>query len=93
MLMDQDGNILDSSVKNRREEERNLYALADKMAEGQETHVWAALADGERIRFAYEGGPRPVLWLCGAHRQHSRKSHRPPNLLRRRPGACLKKQK
>ena len=54
--MDQDGNTLDSSVKNRREEERNLYALADKMAEGQETHVWAALADGERIRFAYEGG-------------------------------------
>ena len=74
-VMDGEGTTLGSSVRSGRTEAQSLADLADKLAEGQESRVWAALAEGERTRFSYEGDQGqsfgyPVLWLCGAHRRH-----------------------
>lgn len=54
-VMDGEGVTLGSSVRSGREEARTLDTLADRLDEGQESRVRAALADGDRIRFAYEG--------------------------------------
>lgn len=54
-VMDGDGTTLGSSVRSGRTEAQSLADLADKLAEGQESRVWAALAEGERTRFSYEG--------------------------------------
>lgn len=54
-VMDGEGTTLGSSVRSGRTEAQSLADLADKLAEGQESRVWAALAEGERTRFSYEG--------------------------------------
>ncbi len=54
-VMDGEGTTLGSSVRSGRTEAQSLADLADKLAEGQESRVWAALAERERTRFSYEG--------------------------------------
>ena len=51
-VMDGEGTTLGSSVRSGRTEAQSLADLADKLAEGQESRVWAALAEGERTRFS-----------------------------------------
>lgn len=69
-VMDGEGATLGSSVRSGRTEAQSLADLADKLAEGQESRVWAALAEGERTRFSYEGTTASPLamWCPSAER-------------------------